>query len=114
MGGYTSDDFKDVTDRDALDGVLSSGYGPAGAPGTPEHAENVADALSYADGDIYYDYQSYAEDDGYASTASRHANVSSLQSAAAYAAGMLQALARNPDLLAQVQEAMDAGPSPAP
>lgn len=114
MPNYTDEDFPEVTDAATLGEVMSTGFGPAGTPGTPEHAEAVADALGYADSDIYYDYADNADFGGYATAAATHANVCSLQSATSYAARMLQALARDPELLAQVQAAMDADPTPSP
>lgn len=115
MGTMTVEDFGDVT-AETLDDVLSTGFAPQGAPGTEEHAMAVADALGIAGRDIYWDYESYAAENGPAATAASHANISMLQSAADYAASVMKALAGRPDLLAQVQSAIeeDRSASPAP
>lgn len=115
MAHYTELDFEHVKDHASLDDVLSSGYGPEGDPGSPDLARNSADALTFADGDIYQDYG--RGDGGFAHEAALHANITSLQSAATYAREVLETLAEYPTLLAQVHEAMrerkaESGPRP--
>jgi len=107
MPNYTTDDFAGVT-PEQLDDIQSSSFALSGQPGTPEHLEDVADALGYADGDIFYD----TTHDAPATAATTHANVTRLQAATEYSARMMRALARNPDLLAQVVAAMDEQPAP--
>lgn len=102
-------DFRDVRSREDLDATMATGFGPSGEPGTPEHAENVADALAFADGDIYYDYEAgIASPDDFAQAAATSANIASLQSAVSYAREVFEALVADPELLAQVQRAVDA------
>jgi len=115
MATLSSEDFPEVTTSEDLDDVMSTGYAPSGEPGTPEHAMNVADALGYADGDIYWDYAAHASDaEGYRSAAATSANISSLQVATAYCADVMRALAADPELLATVQAAMSASRAPSP
>ena len=116
MPAYAADDFKDVKDQETLDDVMSTGFRPDGQPGTSEHAANVADALTFADGDVFQDYG--RGDGGFAEEAALHANICALQSAATYAREVMETLAQYPTLLAQVEEATrdrkaaQAGPTP--
>lgn len=105
MPNFFSEDFAKLS-SDEYDDVTSTGYGIAGTPGTPEHAQDAAEAFALANGDIFYDYNGYVLDDGYPAAAAMHANISRLQSAATYAAELLQALASHPELLAAVQQAV--------
>lgn len=112
---YKAEDFADVNSHEALSGHVSTGFGPAGERGTSEHAANVADALAYADEDVFAYYGN--GDGGFAEEAALHANVCSLQSAAGYAREVMLALADYPTLLAQVEDAIrerkaSAGPRP--
>lgn len=110
MTTYTTDDFEHMADGEGLDEFLRTGLTVPGVPGTPEHAEAVATALSHASEDIYYD----ASDAEPVSLATHHANVCMLQSAAQYAVQMMEALARDPDLLERVQAAIEASAAPKP
>lgn len=107
----TAEDFSKV-DQAEFDAIMATGYAPEGEPGTSQHALAVADALSYVDADIYYDYEEHAEQDGYPKAAATHANISSLQSAASYCAAVMKALAAHPELLQKVRAAVEAANEP--
>ena len=109
MAELEADDFRHVRSQEELDDVMSTGYGPAGEAGTPEHAANVADALAFANGDIYYDFAEHVSSpDDFAQAAATAANIASLQAAVDYAQDVFQALAADPELLAQVHQAVQA------
>lgn len=115
MPKLTAADFTDVLTHELLQETLATGFGPSGEPGTTEHALNVADALGYANADVYFDYGGNdSGPDDYAETAAVHANISSLQVAADYAAEVMIVLANNPELMEQVKAAMDATKAPSP
>ena len=106
MTKFTKADFPDLT-SETFDETMASGFGPDGTPGTAEHALNVAECLAEADDMSHFvDYETDAEQLGYAHGAAVHANITSLQSAAAYAGKVMRALAANPELLEQVQAAI--------
>lgn len=114
MPKLTAEDFVGI-DQAQFDEIMATGYGPAGDPGTPDHALEVADALEFAGTEsIYVDYEGDADWSGYPKAAAVHANISSLQSAASYAADVMKALAANPELHAQVQAAVAASRAAAP
>lgn len=116
MAMFDASDFGEVKDHESLDDVTSSGFGPAGEPGTTEFATNAAEALSFVNGDVFQDYG--RGEGGFAEEAALHANISALQIAAGYARDVLETLAQYPTLLAQVEEATrdrkaaQAGPRP--
>lgn len=105
-----AEDFDHVATPAALDEILATGYAPDGEPGTPEHATNVADALEFAQGDVFHTPwdEPTTDPSTLAAHAATGANVSSLQAAAGYAAEVMQALAKDPELLRKVAEAVDA------
>jgi hypothetical protein len=107
MPYLTSDDFGEVDTHEKLSDPLSTGFGLSGQPGTREHAEDTIVALSHVSDDIFRDYGSYVDDNGFAATAASHANISRLQAGAAYAQEVLTVLASNPDLMALVQAELD-------
>lgn len=114
MSKFTKDDFPNLTST-TFDETMASSFGPDGTPGTPEHALNVAECLAEAnDMSHFVDYEADAEQLGYAHGAAVHANITSLQSAAGYAGKLMRALAANPELLEQVQAAINEDATAAP
>jgi len=108
MPYLTTEDFADIDTDEKLSDILSTGFGLDGEPGTVEHVQDAIDALGTASDDIYWDYDEYVADNGYAATAASHANISRLQVGANYAREVLSVLAKNPDLLHHVHAAMTA------